>query len=411
MFLPHSTSSSPEFNSNGAPDVSSDSIGLKIKSCERSSSLLAMALSKLNVPNDLWSYFSLFVEQEDNNMSRGSDSQKVLKELKVPKSMPKKYTLIRRLLDLESPYVTMMHIRHQFLGLNHRIVIRTSYWDTSLYDDVIMRQDSSLRILYKQSLADVERGCIQHVSKEVRHQLNHFKESTQMKEYIDLTKTLKFYSFLHFSNCTSDYPNGNTDCIISLGSNQLIIRTVDTSESEKEYNFKVTRIRCWRLTTTTQLTTGQSGHKRTSAVPKKSNREPQPSSPPPQLELSFEYLMSAESLKWFNIRSEQAIMISMSLQGMIEELLMIKNKSCDASDATSDHHVSNSNSGHHHRNSWSFLNRDGKSRSSIISSSSTASLSSSASTSCHPFPITDASDVPKSREPNGPVDTNGHEVS
>ena len=43
-----------------------------------------------------------------------------------------------------------------------------------------------------------------------------------------------------------------------------------------------------------------------------------------QLELSFEYLMSKDKLQWITISSEQAILMSVCLQAMVDELLLKK---------------------------------------------------------------------------------------
>jgi sorting nexin-17 len=44
----------------------------------------------------------------------------------------------------------------------------------------------------------------------------------------------------------------------------------------------------------------------------------------PELELSFEYLVSKDRLEWVTISSEQAILISVCLQSMVDELLIKK---------------------------------------------------------------------------------------
>ena len=41
----------------------------------------------------------------------------------------------------------------------------------------------------------------------------------------------------------------------------------------------------------------------------------------PQLELSFEYLVKRERLEWVTITTNQAILISVCLQSMVDELL------------------------------------------------------------------------------------------
>lgn len=44
----------------------------------------------------------------------------------------------------------------------------------------------------------------------------------------------------------------------------------------------------------------------------------------PLLELSFEYLMAKDKLQWISIFSDQAILLSVCLQSMVDELLLKK---------------------------------------------------------------------------------------
>lgn len=67
------------------------------------------------------------------------------------------------------------------------------------------------------------------------------------------------------------------------------------------------------------------------------------------LELSFEYLIAADNLQWITVSSDQAILMSVCLQSMIDELLLkhvggiVKNE--DSSGKT-----------------WTYVTRDGHSR-------------------------------------------------
>lgn len=45
----------------------------------------------------------------------------------------------------------------------------------------------------------------------------------------------------------------------------------------------------------------------------------------PDFELSFEYLVAKDKLMWITISSEQAILMSICLQSMVDELLLKKN--------------------------------------------------------------------------------------
>jgi hypothetical protein len=44
----------------------------------------------------------------------------------------------------------------------------------------------------------------------------------------------------------------------------------------------------------------------------------------PKLELKFEYLMSADKMQWITVVSGQAILMSLCLQSMVEELVRLK---------------------------------------------------------------------------------------
>lgn len=66
-------------------------------------------------------------------------------------------------------------------------------------------------------------------------------------------------------------------------------------------------------------------------------------------ELSFEYLMSKDRLQWITVSSEQAILMSVCLQSMVDELLLKRNG------------VKRKNSivG---KGNWSYMKRDGSSQ-------------------------------------------------
>lgn len=64
------------------------------------------------------------------------------------------------------------------------------------------------------------------------------------------------------------------------------------------------------------------------------------------LELSFEYLMSKDNLQWITISSEQAILMSVCLQSMVDQLLVKRNNV-------------QTKPAEHHRGQWSYMKRDG----------------------------------------------------
>lgn len=81
----------------------------------------------------------------------------------------------------------------------------------------------------------------------------------------------------------------------------------------KEGSFKVTKMRCWRIMTVAKgmLTSDEFN-----------DTDPEDSAN--KLELSFEYLMNNQELQWITIISPQAILMSLCLQSIVEELLRVR---------------------------------------------------------------------------------------
>ena len=77
----------------------------------------------------------------------------------------------------------------------------------------------------------------------------------------------------------------------------------------REFVFKITRMRCWRIMKGESATNNQLGNLKSDGK---------------QLELSFEYLVTPEKMEWVTIISHQAILMSMCLQSMVEELVRIR---------------------------------------------------------------------------------------
>lgn len=343
---------------------------------------------------------------------------------------------------------------HNTSFVTHRILLRKSYWDP-LYDTYILNNSQALNLLFIQTVYDIKHSLM-FVDRETYHQLESLLATDSKLEYILLARTLKYYNYVHFEPCLSDYPRPRTKVMISIGSKELNMRVLKSPKTltpasstvnlnnpttslnngsnqqvnnnnnlsrkqilyctsslvpsgyhhlitkedliEEEYNFKVPLIRCWRLTsletlnsnspvtTSTTLEPGkrkslslfnsvigspidgnssgccetskqnngtsnhyQSGMSGSSLITAlagnvgsnqvfrrnstTNNHHPQvhhnqhrrcdqiDSSPFSQYELSFEYLVSKDTLKWITISSDQAIFISISLQGVVDELV------------------------------------------------------------------------------------------
>ncbi|KFW91951.1 Sorting nexin-17, partial [Phalacrocorax carbo] len=204
---------------------------------------------------------------------------------------------VRKLQEFELPYVsvTTRHISE------FRIILRKSYWDSS-YDDDVMEHRVGLNLLYAQTVSDIEHGWIL-VNKEQHRQLKSLQEKVSKKEFIRLAQTLKYYGYLKFDPCITDFPEKGCHVVVSAGNNELNFQVRLPNEQIKEGSFKVTRMRCWRVTSSVPMSNGPSG-----SSPGKSEVK---------LELAFEYLMSKDRLQW-------AIMLSICLQSMVDELMVKK---------------------------------------------------------------------------------------
>ncbi|XP_074847697.1 sorting nexin-17 isoform X2 [Carettochelys insculpta] len=172
-----------------------------------------------------------------------------------------------------------------------------------------MEQRVGLNLLYAQTVSDIERGWIL-VTKEQHRQLKSLQEKVSKKEFIRLAQTLKYYGYLKFEPCVTDFPEKGCQVIVSAGNSELNFQVRLPSDQIKEGSFKVTRMRCWRVTSSVPTSTGPPGSS--------------PGKAEVKLELAFEYLMSKDRLQWVTITSPQAIMLSICLQSMVDELMVKK---------------------------------------------------------------------------------------
>ncbi|XP_015907044.2 sorting nexin-17 [Parasteatoda tepidariorum] len=280
-------------------------VTVRISSLARTSTVMEVVSKSLKLEEKYMVYFSIFLISKSNN------------ELSVE----------RRLQDFESAYLSL-----KSAGNDHFLVIRKSYWDSS-YDDELIDDKICLNLLYLQAVSDVERGWTKTDS-ESRRKLVALQARGSKKEYLQLAKTMKYYGNIRFRRCVCDYPQPSSQVTVSAGGRDLIFLLDADPASENKACFRVTRIKCWRITTSL------SDSEDTKSLPVKL-----------KLELSFEYLMSKDSLRWICINSDQAIMMSMCLQGMVDELLSKRNgiKVEEKSDRSG------------RRGSWNYMKRDGSS--------------------------------------------------
>uniref|UniRef100_A0A8C6NHJ0 Sorting nexin-17 n=1 Tax=Nothobranchius furzeri TaxID=105023 RepID=A0A8C6NHJ0_NOTFU len=254
---------------------SGQKVTVNILTSDQTEDVLDVVATKLDLPDYLVGYFSLFLVRE------GVDGS---------------LTFVRKLQEFELPYVSITSLQNS----EFHIVLRKSYWDMA-YDADVMDSRVGLNLLYGQTVSDVERGWIL-VNKDQHRQLKSLQEKGSKKEFIHLCQTLKYYGNVKFDPCVTDFPEKDCQVIVSAGNNELNFHVKLPNEQMKEGSFKVTRMRCWRVTSSVSPT----------------------SSGGVKLELSFEYLMSKDRLQWVTITSQQAIMMSICLQAMVDELMVKK---------------------------------------------------------------------------------------
>uniref|UniRef100_A0A8C4ZII3 Sorting nexin-17 n=1 Tax=Gadus morhua TaxID=8049 RepID=A0A8C4ZII3_GADMO len=259
-------------------------VTVSILTSDQTEDVLEAVASKLDLPDDLVGYFSLFLVRE---------------------SVDGGLTFVRKLQEFELPYVSITSLR----STEFHILLRKSYWDMA-YDVDVMENRVGLNLLYTQTVSDIERGWIL-VNKDHHRQLKSLQEKGSKKEFIRLGQTLKYYGYTKFDPCVTDFPEQGCHVMVSAGNNELNFHVKLPSEQMKEGSFKVTRMRCWRVTSSVPVANGSAGPCGSAKLDVK-------------LELAFEYLMSKDRLQWVTITSPQAIMMSICLQSMVDELMVKK---------------------------------------------------------------------------------------
>lgn len=112
-----------------------------------------------------------------------------------------------------------------------------------------MNDPVAVNLLYVQTVAEIEKGWI-IATRDVKSQLTNLQVSLAKKEYIEISHKLKYYGFIQFMPCYCDYPKPQTRVLIAIGDQELNMRIYGTGQMVKEGVFKVTRMRCWRITAT-----------------------------------------------------------------------------------------------------------------------------------------------------------------
>uniref|UniRef100_A0A2K5JZM2 Sorting nexin-17 n=1 Tax=Colobus angolensis palliatus TaxID=336983 RepID=A0A2K5JZM2_COLAP len=241
---------------------------INVLTSDQTEDVLEAVAAKLDLPDDLIGYFSLFLVREKEDGA---------------------FSFVRKLQEFELPYVSVTSLRSQ----EYKIVLR---------------KRSGLGL--EGTVSDIERGWIL-VTKEQHRQLKSLQEKVSKKEFLRLAQTLRHYGYLRFDACVADFPEKDCPVVVSAGNSELSLQLRLPGQQLREGSFRVTRMRCWRVTSSVPLPSGST------SSPGRGRGEV-------RLELAFEYLMSKDRLQWVTITSPQAIMMSICLQSMVDELMVKK---------------------------------------------------------------------------------------
>lgn len=250
----------------------------KIPARKNTQFLFECCATKLQLDEDLFNFFGLFLYENENQRLR----------------------IIRPLCDFESPVLTFEETKK--LYPNVCFILKKCFWSPD-YDAPLFENSKARHLLFIQAQHEIEQAE-RFDSSEIREQLNIFKENGSIRDFISRAQTSKFYGKILIEPCSIVYPfDDNAEqkqlrsCSLFVGDREFIFcfeSNESKSRSKKNNGFvlKVTRIRSWKA----------------------NPNEQQPN-------ISLEYLVKKNQLKWININTKQSILISLSLQSMVQDIL------------------------------------------------------------------------------------------
>jgi len=250
--------------------VNGKSVTLDGLSTDQTDEVLETLSEKIDLQSDLTYYFGLVVV-EDKAEGKGTD-------------------IVRTVQHFESPYISLSRSKNE----KQHIQIRKAYWDITL-DEAMMDDPVALNLLYLEAIQHIKSKCIE-VPADKKAALGELKSSGDKEGFVKACQQLKGYGFWQWPECVCSFPEGGTKASVRIGSKMLTA----TLEDGKELVFPVTRMRCWRV----------------------SHSEEEPD----KLELSFHFLKAKDELVWVKIQSDAAILMSMCLQSVVDELIRLRNK-------------------------------------------------------------------------------------
>eukprot|EP00037_Helgoeca_nana_P032984 m.416220 g.416220 ORF g.416220 m.416220 type:complete len:491 (+) comp29879_c0_seq1:35-1507(+) len=275
--------------------VNKKSITITALTTDQTDEVLEAVCTEIGVEAELTYYFGLFLVKEDG----------------------KRFSIIRPLQDFECPHISLQRYQQtaedglQTTDGGYKIQLRKSFWDTALDKD-FLGDAVATNLVYIQAVEDVR---LKHLdmTDEHREQLSQFRESGDKGKFVQLCGKIRGYCFYRWKHALIDYPDKDTKVTASIGPYELRVRNEETGE---DTTYSVTRMRCWKISSDSPSTIDDvDGGDDMNADDAKDSK----------LTLSFDYLVAKASLKWVTIRSKHAIVISMMLQSVVDELVR-KNK-------------------------------------------------------------------------------------
>ncbi|VDN60042.1 unnamed protein product [Dracunculus medinensis] len=192
---------------------------------------------------------------------------------------------VRLLGNHESPYISL-HLLNQksaSSGIFYYIMVRKIMWH-KMIEEQLLDDPGAVILLYKQKV-----GQNSPLFTRLQNPLKLFLLIFQL---LRLCYENSLGSFELLESCITDYPQPNTNCNVKIGFRSIILQP---TEKGKDYVFRVTRIRMWRLLHDSKSCDGFS--------------------------LQFEYFISKNNFLWINVLTKQAILLTRILQTIGFEIL------------------------------------------------------------------------------------------
>lgn len=260
--------------------VNKKSVLVKSMSTDQTDEVLEDACEAIGVEKEYMFYFGLYLVREDG----------------------KRFSIVRPLQDFECPYISLERVNNP----EYKIQLRKGYWDPAL-DGQLFDADVALNLVYIQAVEDVK---LKHMdlTEEDKSELASLKEDGDKKGFVEYCGKLPGYCFYKWKNVCIDYPEQDDEVTVSIGAYELRVRTNDGTDTV----YPVTRMRCWKISS------DKPSNKNDEVLPYDEAGKDSP------LTLAFDYLVAKDELKWVTLRSSNAIVISMILQLVVDELVRKK---------------------------------------------------------------------------------------